>query len=218
MTSTVDSRPIFARVLARAAVLEERRGGAEHRRRLLAGLRGRVIELGAGSGVSFAYYPAAVTELVAVEPEAHLRAMAQEAARRGAGPGARGRGRGRRPAPPRTRRWTPASSPRCCAACPTRPPRCASCARVIRPGGELRFFEHVAARSPRLARVQRALDATIWPRVNGGCHTHRDTEAAIRAAGFEIEERERFSFRAHALGAPVAPRILGRARRRLGES
>ena len=80
MTSTVDSRPIFSRALARAAVLEERRGGAEHRRRLLAGLRGRVIELGAGSGVSFAYYPATVTELVAVEPEEHLRAMAQEAA------------------------------------------------------------------------------------------------------------------------------------------
>ena len=86
-------------------------------------------------------------------------------------------------------------------------------ARVIRPGGELRFFEHVAARSPRLARLQRALDATVWPRVNGGCHTSRDTEAAIRAAGFEIEERERFSFRAHVLAAPVAPRILGRARR-----
>jgi ubiquinone/menaquinone biosynthesis C-methylase UbiE len=85
--------------------------------------------------------------------------------------------------------------------------------RVIRPGGELRFFEHVAARSPRLARVQRALDATIWPRVNGGCHTHRDTEAAIRGAGFDIEACDRFSFRAHVLAAPVAPRILGRARR-----
>jgi hypothetical protein len=73
MPSTVDSRPVFSRVLARAAVLEERRGGAEHRRRLLDGLRGRVIELGAGSGVSFAYYPATVTELLAVEPEAHPR-------------------------------------------------------------------------------------------------------------------------------------------------
>ena len=51
------------------------------------------------------------------------------------------------------------------------------------------------------------------PRLNGGCHTCRDTEAAIRAAGFQIEERERFSFRAHALAAPVAPRILGRALR-----
>jgi hypothetical protein len=84
---------------------------------------------------------------------------------------------------------------------------------VIRPGGELRFFEHVAARSARLAALQRALDATWWPRVNGGCHTTRDTETAIVAAGFEIEDRERFSFRPALAGTPVAPRILGRARR-----
>ena len=74
MPSTVSSRPIFSRMLARAAVCEERRGGAEHRRRLLAGLSGRVLELGAGSGVSFAHYPATVTELVAVErTEAAIR-------------------------------------------------------------------------------------------------------------------------------------------------
>ena len=71
----------------------------------------------------------------------------------------------------------------------------------------------MAARSPRLALLQSALDATLWPRLMGGCHTTRDTEAAILAAGFEIEEGERFSFRAHVIGTPVAPRILGRARR-----
>ena len=212
MTSTVDSRPVFARVLARAAVLEERRGGADHRRRLLAGLRGRVLELGAGSGVSFAYYPAAVTELVAVEPEAHLRAMAQEAAAEA-------------PVPVRVVQGVADDLPAEDASmdagvvtavlCSVPDPAAAlrELARGILAGGELRFFEHVAARSPRLARVQRALDATIWPRVNGGCHAHRDTAAAIRAGGFEIEERERFSFRAHIVGAPVAPRILGRARR-----
>jgi len=212
MTSTVDSRPVFARVLARAAVLEERRGGAEHRRRLLAGLRGRVLELGAGSGVSFAYYPPTVTELIAVEPEDHLRAMAQEAAAAA-------------PLPVRVVAGVaddlPAQDASMDAAvvtavlCSVPDPAGAlrELARVIRPGGELRFFEHVAARARRLARLQRALDATVWPRLNGGCHTNRDTEAAIVAAGFEIEERERFSFRAHVLAAPVAPRILGRARR-----
>jgi ubiquinone/menaquinone biosynthesis C-methylase UbiE len=212
MPSTVSSRPIFSRMLARAAVREERRGGAEHRRRLLAGLRGRVIELGAGSGVSFAYYPATVTELLAVEPEAHLRAMAQEAAAAA-------------PVPVRVVEGVADRLPTEDAAmdagivagvlCSVPDPAAAlrELGRVIRPGGELRFFEHVAARSARLALLQRALDATLWPRLNGGCHTTRDTEAAILAAGFEIEERERFSFRAHVLGAPVAPRILGRARR-----
>jgi ubiquinone/menaquinone biosynthesis C-methylase UbiE len=212
MTSSVASRPVFARLLARAAQLEERRGGAEHRRRLLAGLHGRVIELGAGSGVSFAHYPTTVTELVAVEPEAHLRAMAHDAAH-----GA--------PIPVRVVEGVadrlPASDGEMDAGvvtavlCSVEDPAGAlrELIRVIRPGGELRFFEHVRARSPRLALLQRALDATLWPRMMGGCHTTRDTEAAIRGAGFQIEERERFSFRAHVIGTPVAPRILGRARR-----
>jgi ubiquinone/menaquinone biosynthesis C-methylase UbiE len=215
MPSTAASRPIFSRVLARAAVCEERRGGAEHRRRLLAGLRGRVIELGAGSGVSFAYYPATVTELIAVEPEAHLRALAQEAAREA--PIAVRVVDGvadRLPAEDASMDAAVVTAVLCSVPDPAAALR--ELVRVIRPGGELRFFEHVAARSARLARLQRALDATVWPRLNGGCRTTRDTEAAIVAAGFQIEERERFSFRAHALGAPVAPRILGRARRPAG--
>src|SRR3954452_18566066 len=80
MPSTVSNDPLFARMLARAAVCDERRGGAEHRPRPPGRLSGRVVELGAGSGVSFAHYPGTVTELIAVEPEEHLRAMAQEAA------------------------------------------------------------------------------------------------------------------------------------------
>ena len=212
MTSTVDSRPIFARVLARAAVLEERRGGAEHRRRLLAGLRGRVIELGAGSGVSFAHYPTTVTELVAVEPEAHLRAMAQDAARGAPIPVRVVDGvADRLPAGDGEMDAGVVTAVLCSVEDPAGALR--ELIRVIRPGGELRFFEHVAARSPRLALLQRALDATLWPRMMGGCHTTRDTEAAILAAGFEIEECDRFSFRAHVIGTPVAPRILGRARR-----
>jgi ubiquinone/menaquinone biosynthesis C-methylase UbiE len=84
--------------------------------------------------------------------------------------------------------------------------------RVLRPGGELRFYEHVIARNGRLAALQRLLDATFWPRLFGGCRTTRDTEAALIASGFTIDERERFSFRPTLLATPVAPRILGRAR------
>src|SRR3954452_15009193 len=74
------NRPLFARIQARASAVEERNGGAERRRQLLDGLTGRVVEVGAGSGVSCAHYPTAVTELIAVEPEPGLRERAGRAA------------------------------------------------------------------------------------------------------------------------------------------
>ena len=106
-----------------------------------------------------------------------------------------------------TQRWLRA----CCAACPTRPARSPSCGACCGPAAELRFHEHVAARGRGLAALQRVLDATVWPRMNGGCRLTRDTEAAILAAGFELQRRERFSFRPTLFAAPVAPRILGSA-------
>ena len=67
--------------------------------------------------------------------------------------------------------------------------------RVLRPGGELRFLEHVRAHEPGAVRgVQRVLDATVWPRLFGGCHLARDTAAAIEEAGFTVTELERLSF------------------------
>lgn len=72
--------PIFARVYARISAGIEREGGADRRGRLLAGLSGRVIEVGAGNGLNFAHYPREVTGVLAVEPEPYLR----EAARRSA--------------------------------------------------------------------------------------------------------------------------------------
>jgi ubiquinone/menaquinone biosynthesis C-methylase UbiE len=73
--------PIFARVYEKLSVQMDRSGAAEHRRTLAAGLRGRVIEIGAGNGLMFAHYPPTVTEALAAEPEPRLRATAQAAAR-----------------------------------------------------------------------------------------------------------------------------------------
>jgi ubiquinone/menaquinone biosynthesis C-methylase UbiE len=84
--------------------------------------------------------------------------------------------------------------------------------RVLRPGGELRFYEHVRSQRAGFARLQRAADV-VWPHVAGGCHTYRDTVRAIERAGFEIDTCRRFSFRPSALVAPAAPHVLGRARR-----
>jgi SAM-dependent methyltransferase len=84
--------------------------------------------------------------------------------------------------------------------------------RAVRPGGELRFYEHVRSGNRILGVMQRALDVA-WPHLFGGCHTSRDTATAIRSAGFEVERIRNFSFRPSLFAAPVAPHIIGSARR-----
>ena len=75
--------PLFARYYARISVAAETRMGiGAVRDRLLTGLSGRVIEIGAGNGLNFAHYPSAVSEVVAIEPERLLRQLAVEAALR----------------------------------------------------------------------------------------------------------------------------------------
>ena len=68
MSHAAVHHPLFARFYSRFAKREDARGNAENRQELLAGLSGRVIEVGAGVGSNFAHYPATVTEVVAVEP------------------------------------------------------------------------------------------------------------------------------------------------------
>ena len=72
--------PIFARAATRGSAA--RRGATEHRRALLAGLEGRVLEVGAGHGLNFPHYPDSVTQVVALEPEPHLCQLAHQAAER----------------------------------------------------------------------------------------------------------------------------------------
>lgn len=207
------NRPLFARIQARAAATEERKGGAEYRRRLLTGLGGRVVEVGAGSGVNFAYYPPGVTEVVAVEPEPNLRARAVEAAGRAAVPVRVVAGVAQRlPLADASVDAAVVAGVLCSLPDPVQ--GLTELARVVRAGGQLRFYEHVRAGRAGLAQLQRLLDATVWPRLFGGCHPARDTEAAIVRGGFAIEACDRFSFRPTLLSVPVAPRILGSARRR----
>jgi ubiquinone/menaquinone biosynthesis C-methylase UbiE len=206
------NRPLFARIQAWASAIEERKGGAERRRQLLAGLSGRVLEVGPGTGVSFAHYPPSVREVVAVEPEPNLRERAHLAAGRAPVPVTVIDGMAERlPLADASVDAAVLAGVLCSIPDPAR--ALAEVARVLRPGGELRFYEHVLARNARLARLQRLLDASVWPRLFGGCHTSRDTERTLVLSGFTVEARERFSFRPTLLATPVAPRILGRARR-----
>jgi SAM-dependent methyltransferase len=213
MTTTTDiPRPRFARMYLKAAARADRRGATEHRRALLQDLSGRVVEIGAGNGLNFAHYPATVTDVVAIEPEPTLRAIAQQAAARA-------------PVPVSVRDGTADAVPLedgamdgavaslVLCSVPDQGRALAELHRVLRPGGELRFYEHVIARcQPKRAILQLADHSGLWPAIGGGCHPARDTGAAIDAAGFTIERCERFGFRASAL-EPSVPHILGIARR-----
>lgn len=204
--------PIFARFFARLSVKAEAAGQGEHRRELLAGLSGRVIELGAGNGLNFSYYPSSVAEVVAVEPESYLRELAIEAASAAPVPVRVVDGVADR-LPVEASSFDAGVASLVLCSVPDQGRALAELFRVIRPGGELRFYEHVRGRSPGLARLQRSLDAFVWPRVGGGCHASRDTGAAIEQAGFAIETCRRFPFRPSPLLYPVTPHILGVARR-----
>ena len=209
------SHPIFARFYARLRPVMDRQGVAEHRNRLLTGLSGRVIEVGAGDGANFAYYPAAVNQVLAVEPEPYLRAKAQVRAGQVAVPVEVVAGTAERlPTDDQSVDAAVASLVLCSVSDPS--VALQELFRVVRPGGELRFYEHVSAEHPgKLRRIQRVADATLWPRLMGGCHVSRDTAAAITAAGFVIEEIDRFDF-PPGQSSPASPNILGRAVRPVG--
>ncbi|MFF4170645.1 class I SAM-dependent methyltransferase [Streptomyces sp. NPDC001744] len=205
--------PLFARFYARCSAAAETRGGlGALRAELLAGLTGRVVEVGAGNGLNFAHCPAGVSEVVAVEPEARLRGLAEEAARRSAVPVS---------VLPGTAEALPARDGAFDAAvvslvlCTVRdvPAALAELRRVLRPGGELRFFEHGAADTPGLARVQRGLDRTVWPLLFGGCHTSRTPLAAIGEAGFDLVSYRSFDLPGGRPRLPSSPCVLGVARR-----
>ena len=172
-----------------------------HRRLLGAGADGVVVDLGAGTGRQLAHLTDA-DRVILVEPDGRLR-------RRAAG-----------------RIATDASVDAIAAQAEALPLADDSCDhvvaslvlctvrdigvtlsevhRVLRPGGQLRFFEHVAA-AGAMGRLQRAVDP-LWRRVAGGCHLHRETGRHLRETpGLRLERLERL-----AVGVPpVYPCIRG---------
>lgn len=203
------SNPRFARFLTFASTRGETREVRAARREALAGLTGTVVEVGSGAGVAFELYPPTVERLVAVEPEVHLRATATAAASSD----------GRIEVVPGDAEHLPLEDGTADAVvfglvlCSVPDQRAAlrEARRVLKPGGEVRLFEHVAAEHPVGARLQRAVDATFWPHAFGGCHTHRDTLRALQDEGFDTSDVQR---RTLPLGLPVlpCPHLVGTAR------
>jgi ubiquinone/menaquinone biosynthesis C-methylase UbiE len=187
----------------------ERRGTAELRDRVLTGLTGRVIEIGAGNGLNFDHYPDTVSEVVAVEPDDTLRAMAEAAADR-ASLRVRVVGGHATALPADDASFDAAVASLVLCSVPDVGGALAEIRRVLKPSGELRFFEHVRSSHVVFGMLQDAI-TPLWSRVGGGCHPDRNTAAAIEAAGFGIEQIDRFSY-APLRFFPKHTHILGRAR------
>ena len=184
---------------------------AEQRVKLLSGLRGKVLEVGAGNGLNFAHYPAEVELVTAVEPDPYLRKRATAAAE-SAGV--------RIEVADGTAESVPADDASFDAVVMSlvlcsvdQPAALREARRVLKPGGRLHFLEHVRAETAGLERVQRVVDSTVWPKLFGGCHTHRDTLKALEAEGFEVIQLERFRFPESGLPSPASTCILGVATR-----
>jgi ubiquinone/menaquinone biosynthesis C-methylase UbiE len=206
------NHPGFARLwLSLAPRMDRDPMTRQHRAQLVAGLSGRVCEVGAGTGSNFGFYPQQVSEVIAVEPEPTLRAAAAREA---------DRVMHERPQPSiivveGTADVLPGddggfdavvSSLVLCSV-PDQHRALTEMRRVLRTGGSLRLYEHVRSDSRGWAMLQDAL-TPLWSRVAGGCHPNRPTTQSVQAAGFTILERQDLS-----AGRPVRalPHVLARA-------
>lgn len=188
----------------------EKSGLWAYRKQLLEGLAGTVVEIGAGNGMNFAHYPAGVTSVRAVEPDPYLRTIALKSAAEAPVPVAVVDGlSGSLPAADGEFDAAVVSLVLCSV---DQAGALREIRRVLKPAGQLRFLEHVRAPTAGMRRVQRVLDATIWPGLAGGCHMGRDTVGAMEAAGFRIDRVEEFVFPLTRIPTPASSCVIGVAR------
>jgi len=160
--------------------------------------RGRVLEIGSGSGLNLRFYSPGVTELVAVEPSAKLAAMTREKTSGLPFPvQVVERSAEELPLDDRSidtivMTWVLCSIPD-----PVRALR--EMRRVLKPAGRLLFVEHGLAPDPGVRTWQQRLNP-LWRRISGGCNMNRPVEDLVRTGGFRLGTLERFYLK--------GPRIL----------
>ena len=179
---------LFAAVYDPLSARTEEKFGGQLKRELLVNASGRVLEIGVGTGLSFAHYPA-VDELVGVDPS---EPMLRRARRRAA---ELGRDVALVEAPAEALPFEDESfdtvvslAVLCTVADPQR--ALSEISRVLRPGGRFVFLEHVRSPDPTLARWQDRLERP-WGWFAGGCHPNRPTEQLLAGAGFWIDRLDR---------------------------
>jgi ubiquinone/menaquinone biosynthesis C-methylase UbiE len=190
---------LFAALYDRGLSGTEEAGLREMRRELLAQARGRVVEIGAGTGVNLELYPQSIEELVLAEPDPHMSRRLREklapsgrAARIVAAPAER--------LPFEDSSFDTAVATLVLCTVPDPEAAVAEVSRVLRPGGQLLFIEHVRSSDPGVARWQDRLEKP-WRFLGDGCHCNRDTLATLGASPLSVERVERGSL-------PKAPPIV----------
>lgn len=198
-------------VLRRAERHPDPRLAAFHRE-LLSGATGTVVEVGCGRGRLFDRYPSGVAQVMAVEPDPFSRAAAERAAAAAPVPVEVLAGEAEAlPLPDGVADVVVMSEVLCSVADPAT--AVAEAGRVLRPGGELRVYEHVLDIRAAWRLVQHGVDRVGWPWVFAGCRTTRDTGATIEALGFDWIRLRRVWQSSMLLTSPSAPHLLGAARR-----
>lgn len=178
----------FAALYDRLMASAERGFLRQVRQEVVGGARGRVLEIGAGTGANFPYYHDGA-EVVALEPDPYMLRRARRRLRE------LGKRIDLQQAPAEELPFADASFDAVVATlvlCTVRDPHRAltEIRRVLKPGGEYRFFEHVRFDHP-LGAFWQDLVTPLWRWLGGGCHPNRDTARAIRESGFEILELRR---------------------------
>lgn len=198
-----DGHPVVAKLYDTVMAVPERTMLPEHRRALAANLSGRVLEIGAGTGAMFSYYDEEV-ELHAVEPDPYMRTQASEqASELGVAVELSDAGGEELTYTDDSFDAVVASLVFC--TIPDHEAALSEVARVLKPGGEFRFLEHVRA-DGALGHAHDLL-APAWHTVAGGCHLNRETGELFRTDDrFELLSYERLD------GA--VPMVRGRMRRR----
>jgi len=160
-----------------------------YRRRVAAAARGRVLEVGIGSGYNLRHYGPDVEAVVGVDPSPHLLARADKAPRR-AGLPLELHVLDAERLPFADDSFDTVVMTWVLCSVPDVPTALAELRRVLRPGGRLVFVEHGLAPEPGVQAWQRRL-TPLWRPLAGGCHLDRPADALLEAAGFRLEHLER---------------------------
>jgi ubiquinone/menaquinone biosynthesis C-methylase UbiE len=178
----------FSALYDRCFKATEEAGLRDLRREALAGARGRVLELGAGTGLNLELYPPDVSDLTLTEPDPHMVKQLRKRVDGLGNPAQVVQAPGEN-LPFEDDSFDTVVVTLVLCTVPNPAATLSEVKRVLKPDGQFLFLEHVRSPDPGIAKWQDRLEKP-WRFIGDGCHCNRDTEATIKAAGFALGEVE----------------------------